>query len=179
MATTKLWTIDDVERLPDDEVRYALIRGALYRMPPPKARHGRVTLTVGRLIGNFVTEHSLGVVYDQSGFIFERDPDTLLSPDLSFVQRAHVPVDEDAYPALAPNLVIEIASPSQTGPSIEEKVAIFLTAGVRLVWVIDPAQQAVRVHRQDGFERTLTVQDVLDGEDVLPGFQVLVAALFA
>lgn len=178
MATTKLWTVDDVERLPDDEVRYALIRGVLYRMPPPKAHHGRIVSAINWRLYGFVVKHGLGIVYDQSGFVFERDPDTVLGPDLSFVQAAHIPADENAYPELAPDLVVEVISPSQSGPSIEEKVAIYLTAGVRLVWVIDPARQAVRVHRQDGTERTLTDQDVLDGEDVLPGFRVLVAELF-
>jgi Uma2 family endonuclease len=56
MATTKLWTVEEVAQLPDDGFRYALIRGALYRMPPPRARHGLVTSTIGRLVGNFGAE---------------------------------------------------------------------------------------------------------------------------
>jgi Uma2 family endonuclease len=178
MATTKLWTVEEVERLPDDNFRYALVKGVLYRMPPTMPRHGRITNTAGRLIGNFVADHGLGVVYDQSGFIFERDPDTLLSPDLAFVQRARVPADEDAYPMLAPDLVVEVASPSQTGPSIEEKTAIYLTAGVRLVWAVDPARRMVRVRRPDGTDRLLREGDLLDGEDVLPGLRLPVSQLF-
>jgi Uma2 family endonuclease len=179
MATTKLWTVEEVGRLPDDGFRYALIRGVLFRMPPPMARHGRVTNNVGRQIGDFVARHGLGVVYDQSGFILERDPDVLLSPDLAFVHSTRVPADEDAYPMLAPDLVVEIVSPSQTGPSIEEKSSIYLAAGVRLIWVVDPVRRTVRVRRPDGTDRLLADRDVLDGEDVLPGFQVPVAQLFA
>src|SRR3954451_7573675 len=129
MATTKLWTVEDVAQLPDDDFLYALIRGVLHRMPPPKARRGRVVSAVGRHLGNFVAERGLGVIYDQSGFVFERDPDTLLRPDLSFVRRDRVPIDEDTYPELVPDLVIEVASPSQTGPSVEEKVAVYLMTG--------------------------------------------------
>ncbi|MBA2598275.1 MAG: Uma2 family endonuclease [Chloroflexia bacterium] len=179
MATTKVMTTEDVAQLPDDEFRYALFRGVLYRMPLPVARHGRVVGTIGRLVGSFVVEHCLGVVYDQNGFIFECDPDTLLGPALSFVQSAHVPADEDSYPELAPDLVVEIISPSQTGPSIEEKTSIYLAVGVRLVWVVDPVRGTVRIHRADGTDHLLTERDVLDGEDVLPGFHVPIAQFFA
>lgn len=179
MATTKLWTADELEQLPDDEYQYALIKGELFRMPPPKFLHGRIVLAVGAPMFQFVAEHSLGVVSDQSGFILERDPDTLLGPDLAFVQSARVPVDENAYPMLALDLVVEVASPSQSGPSIEEKTALYLEAGVRLVWAVDAARRTVRVRRPDGTDRLLTANDVLDGEDVLPGFRLPIAQLFA
>ena len=179
MATTKLWTIEELERLPDDSFRYAVIRGELFRMPPPMGRHGVVTNNAGRLIGNFVEDHGLGLVYNQSGFILARHPDILLEPDVAFVQRAHVTADADAYLAVAPDLVVEVVSPSQTGPSIEEKTALYLAAGVRLIWVVDPARRSVRVQRADGSEAILSEQDVIDGEDVLPGFRLPVARLFA
>ncbi len=178
MVTTKLWTVEEVAQLPDDTFRYALIRGVLYRMPPPMARHGLVVGAVTWHVYGFVAERGLGVVYDQSGFILERDPDVLLSPDLAFVQHARVPENPDTYPMLAPDLVIEVASPSQTGPSIEEKVSIYLSAGVRLIWAVDPTRRTVRVRRPDGTDRVLTDRDELDGEDVLPGFHLPVVKLF-
>lgn len=141
MATTKLWTAEEIAELPDDDFQYALIRGELHRMPPPKPRHGRIVSLPNRHLYGFVARHGLGTLYDQSGFLFERGPDTVLGPDLSFVQAAHVPADENAYPELAPDLVVEVISPSQTGPTIEEKVVIYLAAGVRLVWAIDPAHR--------------------------------------
>jgi Uma2 family endonuclease len=178
MATTKLWTVEDVEQLPEDEIRYALIRGVLHRMNPPKARHGHIVGVVGRRLGNYIEEHRLGVLYDQSGFVFERDPDTLLEPDLSFVRLDRLPLDEDAYPEIPPDLVVEVVSPSRTRPSVEEKVSIYLATGVRLVWVLDPVRRIVRVYRADGSEQMLTELGVIDGEDVLPGFQLAVAELF-
>jgi Uma2 family endonuclease len=179
MATTKLWTIEELERLPDDAFRYALIRRVLYRMPAPNFRHGRVVMRVGWYLHGFVEEHDLGVVSDQSGFVLERDPDTVLGPDLAFVPRGRLPADENAYPELAPDLVVEVSSPSQSGPSIEEKMALYLAAGVRLIWVVDPARRSVRLRRADGSEAVLSEQDVIDGEDVLPGFRLPVAQLFA
>jgi Uma2 family endonuclease len=179
MAMTKLWTADDVERLPDDDFRYALINGVLYQMPPTKPRHGRIVSAVGWLLHGFAAEHSLGTVYDQSGFLLQRNPDVLLSPDLAFVRQDRVPTDEDVYPLLAPDLVVEVASPSQTGPSIEEKTIVYLAAGVQLVWIIDPAHRLVRVMRAEGTQQVLFERDLLDGEDILPGFHIEVARLFA
>jgi Uma2 family endonuclease len=178
MATTKLWTIADVERLPDDGFRYELVRGELYRMPQPQGRHGLVVAAVVWFVYGFVRERDLGRVYDQSGVVLERGPDTLLGPDLSFIRRERLPADLDAWPEVAPDLVVEVVSPSQSGPSIERKVALYLAAGVRLVWVVDPERRTVHVYRADGTDLVLTEQDELDGEDVLPGFRLPVAQLF-
>jgi Uma2 family endonuclease len=102
----------------------------------------------------------------------------LLEPDIAFVQHSRVPRDVDAYPELAPDLVVEVASPSQTGPSIEEKTSS-ASPLARLIWAVDPVRRAVRVRRPDGTDRLLTEQDVLDGGDVLPGFRLPVGKFFA
>ena len=161
----------------EDGFRYALIRGVLYRMSPSMARHGRIGSAIDWHLRGFVAARGLGAVYNQSGFILERDPDVLLEPDLAFVQASRVPADEDAYPPLAPELVVEVTSPSQTGPSIEEKVALYLAAGVRLIWAVDPAKRTVHVRRADGTDLLLGERDTLLGEDVLSGFQLVVAEL--
>jgi Uma2 family endonuclease len=179
VATSKLWTIEEVAQLPDDAFRYALIRGVLYRYPPRMPRDGRIVAATGRHVSNYMVEHRLGFGFSGSGFILERNPDTLLCPDLSFVRVERMPVDVDGYPELAPDLVVEIAPPSPSGPSIEEKTAIYLAAGVRLIWVVDPARRTVSVLRADGNERLLTEDEVIDGEDVLPGFHLPVSQLFA
>lgn len=178
MATTKLWTIADVEGLPDDGYRYELLRGELYRMPPPKVRHGVLANTFGRHIGNFVADRGLGIVSNQSGFILQREPDTLLEPDVAFIPRPDLPEDLDSYPDAPPALVVEIVSPSQTGPSIEQRVALYLEGGVRLVWVVDPRWRTIHVYRADGTDVVLADQDELDGEDVLPGFRLPVAQFY-
>lgn len=178
MATTKLWTIEDVAALPDDGYRYELIKGELYRMPPPKFRHGMLANTFGRHLGNFVAEQGLGAVLNQSGFILRRNPDILLEPDVAFIRSANIPEDFDAYPESPPDLVVEVASPSQSAASLEEKAALYLAAGVRMVLTVDPIHRTVRVRRADGFNRVLTDRDVLDGDDVLPGFRLPIAEIF-
>ncbi len=178
MATTKVWTVDEIEQLPDDNYRYALIRGELYRMPPTMGPHGLVVTTIVWHVYSFVREHRLGRVYDQSGFILERGPDTVLAPDLAFVASTNGPANPQGYPEVAPDLVVEVASPSQSGPSIAEKTALYLEAGVRLVWIIDPVRRTAHVQYADGRDRSLTVNDVLDGEDVLPGFRLPLSQLF-
>jgi len=178
MAMTKLATIADVERLPDDDYRYALIRGVLYRMPPPMPRHGRITTVIVLRVGTFVEEHDLGVVYENTGFALARDPDVLLAPDVAFVRGDRLPGDEDRYPDLAPDLAIEVVSPSNTGPNIADKVEEYLAAGVVVVWVFDPRRRTVAVHRTGRPVRVLTEADELDGEDVLPGFRLRLDGLF-
>ena len=178
MATTKLWTVEEIEQLPDDEYRYALIRGELYRMPPPMGPHGLIVLAIGWHLFGFVKERRLGRVYDQSGFILERGPDTLLGPDLAFVASARLPANLQGYPEVAPDLVVEVASPSQSGPSIAEKAALYLEAGVRLVWIVDPVRRTGHVRHANRSDRSLTEQDAIDGEDVLPGFRLPLSQLF-
>ena len=178
MVTTKLTTVEDVERLPDDEYRYALIRGVLYRMPPPKPRHGRITTRVVRHLSAYVDEHNLGIVYTESGFVLARDPDVLLGPDVAFVRADRLPPDEDQYPDLAPDLAVEVLSPSNTGPDVEDKIREYLAAGVPLIWLLDPRRRTVRVRAADGTDRLLNEADALDGGDVLPGFRLPVARLF-
>jgi Uma2 family endonuclease len=179
-SPTRLVTVEDVERLPDDGYRYALLKGVLYRMPPPKPRHGRIAGNVGSYLWLHVKEHELGVVYNEAGFLLGRDPDVLLGPDVAFVRTERVP-DEDApgYPEIAPDLAIEVVSPGDTGPEVAAKVEAYLEAGTRMVVVIRPQPRTVTVHTpNDRTGRTLTESDELDGGDVVPGFRLPLAKLF-
>ena len=178
MVVSTLMTIEEFKRLPEDGMRHELIRGVLYRMPPPKPRHGRVTGNAFAEVRHHVRANGLGAVYDQSGIMLPGEPDTMVGPDVAFVQQARLPIDEGDYPVLAPDLVIEVASPSDSGPTIEDKIKLYLAAGVRLVWAIDPGKRTVRIRKPDGTDRLLTEHDTLDGEDVLPGSWLPVATLF-
>lgn len=91
MATTTFWTVAEGAHLPDDAFRYAVIRGVLYRMPPPMARHGRIVSVIDWHLYGCIAVHGLGAFDNQSGFILERDPNTLLSPDLACVPTSRVP----------------------------------------------------------------------------------------
>jgi len=83
------------------------------------------------------------------------------------------------YGEFAPDLAIEIRSPSDRPGAVLAKVGDWLDAGAQLVWTVDPSRRAVVVYRADGWQDTLGMDDMLDGDDLLPGFALSIAALFA
>jgi Uma2 family endonuclease len=120
----------------------------------------------------FVRAHGLGVVVAaETGFKLFSDPDTVRAADVGFIRSERVP---DPLPrnfgALAPDLVVEVLSPDDRPGEVLQKTGEWLSAGSRLVWVIDPERRTARVYRADGSQETLVESDALLGEDVLPGF---------
>jgi len=171
---------EDLPFLPDDDDRIELVRGELVREPPPGEVHGGVTtVLVARLFG-FVHGRRLGKVYTETGFVLESDPDTVRGPDAAFVSAERIERARRRGPYLegAPDLAVEVLSPSNAAREIEEKVLEYFGAGGRAVWVIDPRTRAVTVHRPNGEPRHLSEDDVLDGAPVLPGFRLPVAKIF-
>lgn len=176
-------SVADVERLPDDGYRYDLIGGQLIRMSPAGALHGEIASRVGRHLGHVAEVARLGVVFGaETGFIL-RDPDVLLAPDAAFVRAERLPPRAEwrGYLRLAPDLVVEVVSPSDRWRDVMDKVDQYLQAGVQLVWVLDPQRRAAFVYERDG--RTVRILraasgDALDGVDVLPGFRLPLADLF-
>jgi Uma2 family endonuclease len=124
------------------------------------------------LVANYVRTRELGVVYAaETGFTLAGHPDTVRAPDVAFVSREHLPSPEPVgFPDLAPDLVVEVLSPGERPGELLAKIADWLSAGTRLVWVIDPERRLARVYRQDGTERIVAAAETLDGEDVVPGF---------
>lgn len=173
-------TEDDLQALPDDAYRYELVEGLLLREPAPALRHARVQRRVLIALATYVEEHDLGEVCAELGFVLSKDPDTVRAPDVSFLSRgtlARLRDDTRLFPG-APDLAIEVLSPSNRPGEIRAKVADLLAAGSRLVWVVDPALRHVTAYRALLAPRVLREHDVLDGEDVVPGFSLAVAALF-
>jgi Uma2 family endonuclease len=126
-----------------------------------------------------VDAHNLGSVFAaETGFILSRKPDTVRAADVSFISSARLPYPPPrGYAELAPDLVVEVLSRDDNLREVREKVADWLKAGSRLVWVIDPVKKLARVHRADGSKSILSENDVLDGEDVLPHFSCAIAQL--
>src|SRR5438477_10595378 len=172
MLQPALMTADDLLHVRIPEKRIELVKGVLVVREPAGGRHGRVTTALTRHIGNHVHAHALGAVYAaETGFTLARRPDTVRAPDIAFVRRERLPDPEPSgFPDLAPDLVVEVVSPGDRAGEILAIVADWLSAGTRLVWVIDPARRVARVYRTDGTERILSVDESLDGEDVVPGF---------
>jgi len=174
-----LMTADELldVRIPDKRVE--LIRGRLVVREPAGLRHGRVAMELARLLANYVGDRGMGRVYAaETGFTVARDPDTVRAPDVAFIRRDRLPDPEPlGFPDLAPDLVVEVLSPGDRPGEILAKVADWLSAGTRLVWVVDPLRQVARVYRQDGSETIVTAEAALEGEDVLPGFECPLATI--
>lgn len=182
-------TADELLHLPEnDEWRYELVDGVLVKMPSPGFLHGRLVGRLGRVLGSYADSHGLGeVTAAETGYLLSRpgEKDTVLGPDVAFIRREHMPASSapgiEKYLRLAPDLVVEVASPDQYKPEMAAKARLYLSSGVRLVWVIWPAQQTVEVWRSgsDSPLAALSVGDMLDGLDVVPGFSYPIADLFS
>ncbi len=181
MATTALLTAADLMEMPDRDVRHELIRGELTDMNPTGFQHLEIGGLLNRRMGTFAEQHDLGVVGGEAGFILTRDPDTVLAPDIIFVRADRLPPKDErlGFLELAPDLVVEILSPSDRAIEVNEKVVVYLEAGVRLVWIIDPRRRSVTAYAADRTARVLVEGDDLDVGDVLPGFRLPLTELFA
>jgi len=169
-------TAAELLHVPDKHTE--LVHGMLIVREPPGLRHGRIALELGRRLANHVEAGSLGRVYVESGFQLAANPDTVRGPDVAFISQARLPDPEPVgYPALAPDLVAEIVSPGDRPGALLGTVADWLSAGTRLVWVIDPERRLARVYRSDGTEEIVTGEQPLGGEDVVPGFVCLLSAI--
>lgn len=176
----KKWTAEDLLALAGDENRYELVRGELMMMAPAGPRHGKFAARLVLAIGNHVEAQDLGQVYTaEPGFQLEAEPLTIRAPDVAFVQRSRIPEGEPAgFWPLAPDLVVEIISPSETARDIHEKVNDYLQAGTRLIWLVYPDNKTVMEYRAPDQARVLTANDDLEGEDVLTGFRYPLQQLF-
>ncbi len=181
MTKTKLITAAELLRLYSEGVRGELIRGELYETMPSGQQHGEIAMQIGHLLLRFVRPRRLGrVMGSDAGVWLERDPDTVREPDVAFFAADKMPPGETVrgYAEAVPNLVVEIASPSNSAREVRDKARMWLSFGVRLVWVVYPDARAVELHTVDGGRRVLAEGDTLDGGDVLPGFSCEVSDIF-
>lgn len=181
MATATLLTIAEFERLPEEEgVLRDLDEGELIRITLPAPRHSVLAGKIYRLLSEFVEKHSLGAVFpSDTGYVLSRNPDTLRGPDVSFLrdERAAA-VDLDRHIEGAPDLAVEVVSPSDSAQSLNKKVKQYLAAGCRTVWIVYPLTAQIEVFEADGAVRKLAADQTLEAPDLLPGFATRVSALF-
>jgi Uma2 family endonuclease len=179
-APAVLMDPDDLLRMPEGD-HYELVHGR----PVEKdmgAKSDEISLAIGSLLRLFVSQHGLGRTYGSStGYqCFPADPGRVRKPDASFVAKGRLPDDKtpDGHIKLAPDLAIEVVSPNDSAEEVEGKVGEYLSARVRLVWVVFPIAKTVHVRRLSGTCDVLTESGSLSGEDVVPGFTCRVADLF-
>jgi Uma2 family endonuclease len=180
MAPQALMSAEELLYLSIPNKLTELVKGVLVVREPPGGRHGRITAELALAIGGYAKEQDLGTVYaGDTGFTLARHPDTVRGPDLAFVAKARVPdADPVGFLELGPDLVVEVLSPGDRPGHVLAKVADWLTAGSRLVWVIDPQRRSARAYREDGSTRDVAEGESLDGEDVLPGLAVALSSIF-
>ncbi len=167
--------------MPGDGFRYELVRGELRKMSPAGHRHGRIAIRIATPLDTHVTANKLGAVYAaETGFWISSDPDTVRAPDVAFVSQRRLDElgDVEGYWPGAPDLVVEVISPSDTYTEVEEKVLEWLEAGARMVVVVNPRKRAVTVYRSLTDIVVLTENDTLDGGDVVPGWTMAVEDIF-
>lgn len=180
-AQQNFLTADDLAKQPDDGSRYELVKGVLKKMSPAGFEHGICTAEIGSKLNVYVKRHKLGYVCGaETGFRISQNPDTVRAPDAAFV--CQISIERQGivkgYWEGAPDLAVEVISPGDTYAEVAEKVEAWLTAGCRMVWVINPRRETVEVYRPNADFTILRGSDTLDGGDVVEGFQCSVQDIF-
>jgi Uma2 family endonuclease len=179
MSTRTLLTADELEQMPDDDsVRLELDEGELITMPPVGLEHADYESNICTLLKSYVREHRLGKVYTGDGGFRLRD-DTVRAPDVAFVRQERVQsVQRGGFGKGAPDLAVEIFSPSDSVRQLMRKVKQYFAAGCHTVWIVYAERREVNVLEATGADRLLKGDDLLEAPELLPGFSVRVAELF-
>ena len=181
MVATRQITVEEFEAMSLDG-RWELIDGELVEMASSADRPSSVGATITGMLWSFVRAHRLGRVYNaEGGFVLFSHRNVVLAPDVAFVRAERAPQGEarNHFARLAPDRAVEVLSPSDRTTEILVKVQMYQESGVPLVWVVDPDLETVTVIAQGNPTIVLGSGDDLTGGDVLPGFYVSVAEIFA
>ena len=177
----QLTTADELLRHPGDGYRYELIEGELKKMAPAGNEHGFLAAVFAGLLITYVRAEKLGKVYAaETGFKIYANPDTVRAADAAFVSQKRL--DEvgpvQGYWPGAPDLAAEVISPNDLYTEVSAKVAEWLRAGSKMVVVVNPRTQQVLIHAPDADVKVLGMDDVLEGGEVVPGWQLPIQELF-
>jgi Uma2 family endonuclease len=174
-------TVEEFLAYPVSDAIAELVRGELRVTPPPGGHHGVAVANLLFVLEAYVRPRGLGRAFgDGFGYELLRLPHTVRVPDASFVRAERLP-PAGFGPGLfkgAPDLAVEVLSPSDTASDLEEKLDDYTVSGVALIWVIDPIRRTVRVMAPDAPVRWLREGDALDAGHVLPGFACPVSDIF-
>lgn len=179
------WTYEDYARLPNDQWRYEIIKGELRMAPAPRTRHQEVGFNLKLSLGQFVQANQLGKVYDApidvilSDNLTDTDLAAPVQPDILFIAQDRLDIVQDKFIAGAPDLIIEILSPSNWLDDRRDKFMVYEAAGVREYWIVDPDHCSVEVFVLHNGQYT-QVGRYAPGDtihsDVVAGFAIAVAA---
>ncbi len=179
-------TADEFFKIACSLGRCELVDGEIQLMEPAGGEHGEIALKIGARLLVFVDEHDLGKAFAaETGYILkhaqeEGERDTVKGIDASFIRKERVPPEgiPKKFIPFPPDLAVEVVSPGDTKREVAEKVQEYLDFGVPLVWVVRPSEKTVTVHRANGDIETKQGDEVLSGEDVVPGFVLAMNQIF-
>ncbi len=179
-AEKKVWTDEEFMALPDDGKRYELVNGEVRTIGNSGMEHGNLGTFLGGAIEFYVRPKRLGTTCDSST-AFTMKNGNKRSPDVSFISKDRLKGIKrlpKGYFQGAPDLAIEVISPSNTFEELHEKLVEYFANGCKLVWIVNPDERSVLVYRQPQPDQLLKLTDTLDGEDIIPGFSLAIADLF-
>jgi Uma2 family endonuclease len=178
MATRTLLTLEQFDKLPIREgILYELNEGEVVTMTEPMPRHNWVRDNIARFAGNFVEERKLGRVFVETGY--QLTPETVRIPDVSFIAAGRLrEIDLDRRIQGAPELAIEVVSPTDLAEELTQKVKQYLAAGAKAVWVFYPKTREVQIYRADGGSLVRREHETLEDSDLLPGFSLDLSTVF-
>jgi len=176
-STTARLTPDDLSQI-QDEGLFELVDGKLIEKKMSLLTSETAGLIAGALLAH-VKPAGLGVVLPEASFrCFPNDPDRVRRPDVSFIAKAKIPSNlEQPYITVPPDIAVEVVSPNDKIYELDEKLDDYRSAGVKLVWVVNPHSRVVRVFRAGQMPLELFESDTLRGEPVLPQFGVAIGEI--
>jgi len=182
-ATTPLMSVDDFtswcNRPENTDRLFELDRGRIVEVPSPRRIHGLINWSIITILTDDIRPRGGHVFTHDTGIILHRNPDTLRGPDIMLYLRPPTSDDMTAtYVEDIPNLIVEVLSPDDRRSRTDRRIEQDLTRGVPLVWVVDPEDRVVTVHRPSEIQKVLDEADELTGNGVLPEFHCRVADLF-
>ena len=179
-------TADDVLDLPvpDDAIGYELVDGKPVPVMPASPTHGSLTVEVAYRLRQHVERAGLpGMVCIDCGFVLglSHDPERMRGPDVSYIAKDKIDAhpDPDRLLRCVPDLAIEVDLTSARKPGGQQRILDYIEAGVPLIWVLDVRSRSAIAYRPDGSARLLREHEVLDADEVVPGFRLPLAELFA
>jgi Uma2 family endonuclease len=171
-------TLEEFAQL-SDAMRHEISEGELITMAPPKFLHTLVAVAVFELLQAYLKQHGGARAFPEAGYVLSHDPLTIRQPDVSVLTAERIrATNVDAYVEGAPELAVEVVSPSHSAQDLEIKVQQYLHSGAKQVWVVYPIAKRAHVFRPGSQVTVLGETQTLDAGDLLPGFSVKVADLF-
>ena len=180
MGTKTLMSVEEFDRLEEpDELSYELDEGELVVMTKPRPLHNRIVERLFRALDRYLERHPVGEVLIFE-YLFVLGPNIKRAPDVSFLRAERAKqIDPNSDIPGAPDLAVEVVSPTDTVPAMRRKIRQYFAAGTQCVWVVHPETREVEVWREAAKPQVVLQEaDLLEAPDLLPGFSVRAGVLF-